>query len=107
MSDLVKRLRERAETEVGERMFPLYMMHTEAADRIEALEAKVQRLREALRPFAKSKQVFDKAEPCLPDGHAYNLTWNMDEGRCDFTLGQFRRARAAMEPTMIEAAKGE
>ena len=54
--------------------------------------------REALKPFAKSKKLFSGSEgyddPSLPDSFGFEIIMaKTADGRCDFTLGQFRRAR--------------
>lgn len=66
------------------------------------LRAENASLREALKPFARLRRIFGGREPDnhpgMPDSHGYNVSWAMeDSGRCDLTLGQFRRARRALE----------
>jgi hypothetical protein len=73
-----------------------------ALDEIERLRAENEKLREALKPFARLRRVFGGKEPddipSIPDSHGYVVLWAMDQsGRCDLTLGQFRRARRALE----------
>ena len=67
----------------------------QCATRIEALEAEVQRLREALKPFAGQVQAADNLAAKMGFAHSfdeYARSWI-------FTFGDLRRARAAMEPT--------
>lgn len=68
-------------------------------DHIRALEARVEKLERALRPFANLKSVFgrDGFDPQQSDSEGINISWALDGGRCDLTLGQFRRARRALE----------
>lgn len=96
MSDLVKRLMLRAVARISLKSPTLRdkfdaALDEEAAARIEALEAEVQRLREALRPFADFGSWVDE------EGWSSNI--HREGISVWFGPSDFRRARAAMEPT--------
>ena len=57
-----------------------------AEARITELQAEVERLREALEPFAEAASFYDP-----PDGDDNQMAWSHD-----FPLGSLRRARAAL-----------
>lgn len=61
---------------------------------------------EALRPFLNLVAKDEEGKPedgleGLPDGHAFDCVWRMEEGHGDrspfVTAGQFRRARAVAD----------
>ena len=64
----------------------------------DALSARVAELEGALNPFGKSRKMFKGSQkyddPNLSDSFGFEIIMaTTEDGRCDFTLGQFRRAR--------------
>ncbi|WP_257556501.1 hypothetical protein [Sphingobium sp. CFD-2] len=66
---------------------------SEEAARADALEEEIKRLREALRPFAEEADQVDSCE-----AHPNGCPAHYSAGWCaDLTIGDFRRARTALE----------
>lgn len=92
----------------------------EALAELAALRAENERLRAALRPFVTWKHNGDDDAKdwvemrgvggvyCLPDSHGFEMVWadEIDGGRVEFTMGQFRRARAAYNNTVSAPPAG-
>jgi hypothetical protein len=110
MSDLIKRLRRRAEimealghtkgefTKAGSLEAKLTLIqgakdNAEAATEIEALRRENQELRAALEPFVKRAERFDDI-PGVYTCHDNVELWQDGNWRCDLTVGDLRRARA-------------
>ena len=76
----------------------------------EPTDALVERERDALaqaiKPFLYLKDPEIEGDPLegLPDGHGFNVVWDFDseDGACQFTAGQIRRARAAIRAMRSE-----
>ena len=73
-----------------------------ALSEADRLREENEKLRKALMPFARLRRIFGGKEPDdfpgMPDSHGYAIVWVMEEhGRCDLTLGHFRRARRALD----------
>ena len=71
--------------------------------------AGLRRAREALSPFGKSRKIFSGHQPY--DNQNFSDSFGLEiimatteDGRCDFTLGQFRRAQRALASIDAEIA---
>ena len=80
----------------------------DAREELATLRAALEKAETALKAFGMSRKIFAGHQPYdipnLPDSFGLEIIMaTTDDGRCDFTLGQFRRAKAAL--TAIKETK--